>query len=82
MSAATPEELRPGDRVTYRGMRGLVLAYGWQRDGEWHHGPYAPVLCQDSVTRMLRPADVEVEISTSKKTPPAAGLPRSRGRRA
>lgn len=51
-------ELRPGDRVTYRGMRGLVLDYGWYRHGEWHHGPLAPVLCQDSVTRMLRPADV------------------------
>lgn len=55
-----PEELHPGDRVKYRGLVGLVLTYGWHRDGEWHHGLLAPVLCRDGVTRMLRPADVEL----------------------
>lgn len=52
-------ELQPGDRVKYQGIAGTVLPYGWRRDGEWHHGLLAPVLCLDGVTRMLRPADVK-----------------------
>lgn len=68
MRAKTTDELLPGDRVTYHGMTGLVLAYGWHRDGEWHHGLLAPVLCQDNITRMLRPADVE-PLDAAKGTP-------------
>lgn len=59
MSAKAPAELRPGDQVHYHGLAGVVLPYGWHRDGEWHHGLLAPVLCLDGITRMLRPTDVE-----------------------
>jgi hypothetical protein len=55
----TTAELRPGERVKYRGLAGLVLPYGWHRNGEWRHGLLAPVLCLDGITRMLRPEDVQ-----------------------
>lgn len=60
MAAKTDDELRPGERVKYQGQDGVVLPYGWQRDGEWQHGLLAPVLgLDDGVTRMLRPVDVQ-----------------------
>ena len=64
MTTETKAELQPGDRVKYQGQDGVVLPYGWQRNGEWHHGLLAPVLCLDGVTRMLRPADVEKGVLT------------------
>ncbi|WP_410670557.1 hypothetical protein [Amycolatopsis sp. cmx-4-68] len=60
MGKKTADELRPGDRVRYHGLAGVVLPYGWKRNGVWHHGLLAPVrFLEDGVTRMLRPADVE-----------------------